>query len=181
MTRPNPVRTPDGYARIDNSGGGTLDGVQNVGGAPGEVFRDITGTTINLRTLLGVNGATVTTVGDTIEIDGGGGASPVLSDSFLDNTTLDIPVGLLASDGQIVVDMSCTNTVTGEVEGLQWVFGVSSTAAAADIVQTPANGTLLDIGFSGLAVGPNVVARLAGTGGGDLIEIRYTVKNIPRL
>lgn len=177
-------RSPDGYKpTVGGAVGAVTDGA-NVGVPPGtgEVFRDKTGTILNFRTLVGVNGATVTTVGDNVEIDGGGATAPVQSASFADNTTLELVVGALATDGQIVVDMSCFNTVSGDQQSIQWVFGVSPFAAAADIVEVPADGvTLLDINFIGLSVGPNVVARLQGIGAGDLIEVRYRVTNIPRL
>lgn len=53
-------------------GGGGIDNVANIGGAPGEVFAGIAGTTVLLRTLLGVNGVTVSTNADVIEVSGAG-------------------------------------------------------------------------------------------------------------
>jgi hypothetical protein len=50
-------------------GGGTVTGGANVGGAAGRVFRDLTGSTLNFRTIAAGSGTTVSTVGDTVVID----------------------------------------------------------------------------------------------------------------
>lgn len=163
-------------------GGGDIVGAQNVGAPPGTglIFRDESGGILFLRSLVGVNGATVTTVGDNVVVDGGGGTTPIQSSSFLDNTTIDLPIGALAADGQITVDMSLFDTVQGATLALQWVFAVDGSNVSADIVQVN-SGVPVDVLPSAVAVGPNAVCRLTGTGSGNLIEVRYRVNNIPRL
>ena len=167
----------------DGDGDGILE-IANIGGAPGEVWAQTVAQIAELRTLVGVNGATVTTVGDVVQIDGGGGASPVLSASFADNTTLDLPVGTVATDGLIVVDMSLFNTVTNQSQSVRWQFAVSPTDVDIDALQVDSSAAspltaVLDL--SSFISGPSVIARLAGSGPGDNIEVRYTIRSIPRL
>jgi hypothetical protein len=52
-------------------GGGGITAGDNVGGGPGEVFRDITaGTTFNLRTILSPTGTvSIVTNGDVVELE----------------------------------------------------------------------------------------------------------------
>src|SRR5215471_4414155 len=52
------------------SGSGGLTTGANVGAGAGQVFRDVTGTTLNLRTIAGINSITTATVGDVINVDG---------------------------------------------------------------------------------------------------------------
>lgn len=171
------------HNQTDINLGGINDG-ENVG-VGADVFRDKSGATLFFRRIEGVNGTLVTQNGDTIEVDGGGGGggAPIRSASFLDNTTLDIVVGALATDGSIIVDMSITDTVTSSQQSLRWTFGVNPSSTSADIVQVDADelNPLSQIDPSAQAVGPSAVCRLTGTGGGNLIEVRYRVITIPRL
>lgn len=166
----------------ESTGGGDITGAQNVGAPPGTglIYRDESGGIISLRSIVGVNGATVTTVGDNVIVDGGGGTTPIQSTSFLDNTNIDLPVGALASDGQITVDMSLFDTITGVTKALQWIFAVDPANVSADIVQVDSNAPI-GVLPSAAASGANAVCRLTGIGGGNLIEVRYRVNNIPRL
>jgi len=168
-------------ARASSSSGG-ISGAQNVGDPPGTglIYRNEAGGVLFLRSLVGVNGATVTTVGDNVIVDGGGGSSPIQSTSFLDNTNIDLPVGALASDGQITVDMSLFDTITGVTKALQWIFAVDPANVSADIVQVDSNAPI-GVLPSAAASGANAVCRLTGIGAGNLIEVRYRVNNIPRL
>jgi hypothetical protein len=168
-------------ARFSLGSGGIIGG-QNVGSPPGTglIYRNEFGGIIFIRSLVGINGATVTTVGDNVIIDGGGGASPIQSSSFLDNSTLDIPVGSLLLDGQILVDMSLFDTALGITQALQWIFAVDSSGVSADIVQVDSSSSL-NVLPSATDVGANAVCRLTGTGSGNLIEVRYRVNSIPRL
>lgn len=168
-------------ARI-SSGGGDITGAQNVGSPPGTglIYRNESGGIIFLRSVVGVNGATVTTVGDNVIIDGGGGTAPIQSASFLDNSTIDLPIGALASDGQVTVDMSLFDTIQGFTQALQWIFAIDPSGVSADIVQVN-SGAPLDILPSAVTAGPNAACRLTGVGVGNLIEVRYRVSNIPRL
>lgn len=56
------------------SGGTSVTGVANVGTGTGNVFKNITGSTVNLRTIKAGTNTTVTTVGDEIIIDSTGGS-----------------------------------------------------------------------------------------------------------
>jgi hypothetical protein len=174
------VGAPLNFPSPAGGGGDVTDGV-NIGGAPGELFKAKLGTLLQFRTLVGVNGAVVSTVGDTVEIDGGGAISPVLSASFLDNATLDLPVGSQATDGQILVDMSLFDAATNRTKAIQWVFAVSSAAVAADIVEVDTAPPGVQVEPSAQAIAGNVVARLTGTGPGNLVEVRFRVLTIPRL
>jgi hypothetical protein len=161
---------------------GGVNGGENVGSGA-DVFKEKDGANLLFRRIEGVNGTLVTQAGDTIQVDGGGGGAPIQSSSFLDNTTLDIPVGFLATDGNVHVDMSLTDTATGLQQSIRWVFGISATSTSADIVQVDADESspLSQIDPSAESVGPNAVCRLTGTGVGNLIEVRYRVISIPRI
>jgi hypothetical protein len=56
-------------------GGGGLQSVDNIGAGTGEIFSDITGSTINLRTLVAGAGISITTVGDEVVITNTGGGN----------------------------------------------------------------------------------------------------------
>lgn len=79
MTIRSCVSVPRGTV-ICTGGGGGLTSVANIGTGAGDVFSSISGgDTINLRTLYGSGGTTITTSGDTIIINstsGGGSTSP---------------------------------------------------------------------------------------------------------
>lgn len=123
MTRPNPVRTPDGYARIDTGGGGTLDSVQNVGGAPGESFRDITGDDARVvRSTVRIDSAA--TAGD-LDLGYNGGTGTELQDGAVANDVTNADTYNVldsvsnAGGGAQTVDAvfsGMTGTASGEVE-----------------------------------------------------------------
>lgn len=160
---------------------GGLNNGENVG-VGAEVLEKQQDATLFFRRLLGVNGTVVSENGQTIEIDGGGGGAVIQADSFLDNTTLDIVVGALATTGTAMVEMSLTDTVTGRQQTIAWTFGVSASSVSADIVEVSADpNNPLAVIPSAQSVGADAVARLTGIGAGNLIEVRFRIITIPRL
>ena len=80
---------PYGQAPINLTNGGTLQNVTNVGVGTGEIFRDITSATVNLRTLVAGVGISISTVGDNVFIvntgaGGGTGYEDLATSSMID-------------------------------------------------------------------------------------------------
>lgn len=80
---------PYGQTPVNISNGGTVQNAANVGVGTGEIFRDITSATINLRTLVAGAGISISTVGDNIFIvntgaGGGTGYEDLATSSAID-------------------------------------------------------------------------------------------------
>lgn len=100
-------------------GGGGITAGDNVGGGPGEVFRDITaGTTFNLRTILSPTGTvSIVTNGDVVELEAtasnvGGGEG-----IFAGQVLADKQFKTLTSTGATVTITSTATTVNLEAVG----------------------------------------------------------------
>lgn len=143
------VPTPPGEANVG----------ANVGGAPGEIFRDVTAGVINHRTIDGIGGVVVTTVGDKVNVDGsafaGGGPAGVFGPaSSTDNaiTRWDGASGGLVQDSLSSVDDAGNISVPA-----------SATVDGRDV---SADGATLDSHIADLA-NPHLVTR-AQIGAGDV-------------
>jgi hypothetical protein len=80
---------PHGQVPINISNGGTVQNAANVGVGTGEIFRDITSATVNLRTLVAGAGISISTVGDNVFIintgaGGGTGYEDLATSSAID-------------------------------------------------------------------------------------------------
>ena len=80
---------PYGQPPINISNGGTLQSAANVGVGTGEIFRDITSATINMRTLVAGAGISISTVGDNVFVvntgaGGGTGYEDLATSSAID-------------------------------------------------------------------------------------------------
>jgi hypothetical protein len=83
------VVTDGNVVNIETAGGtGEANTAQNVGGGTGEIFRDKTGVTINLKTITSTGG-TVTIINDTdtINLESSGASSRIVSSATTTNTT----------------------------------------------------------------------------------------------
>ena len=90
---------------ITAAAGGETNLAANVGAGAG-VFRDKTGVTLNLRTLVGLAGTTVVVNGDVIEITAGGTGDVVGPAVATDNAVarFDLTTGKLIQDSSVTID-----------------------------------------------------------------------------
>ena len=173
-------------------GGGDVTGAANVGGGTGDVFRDKAGTILNFRSLVGVNGATVQTVGDTIEFDPGTAAGqfrylvgPPTSNAPYNSIQAAHDAIALAAEGPAAIPVlpgTYVENVTISYPGTS-IHGLSSWAPGVTVLQGDLTYTTLAAGarhglselqiLGNLAVGGIhdilVLAReveVQGTGGG---------------
>lgn len=116
-----------------------------------------------------------------VEVLGGGA---VQNQAFLDDATVDLVVGAantLPPPGTITVDANISD-VSGKSTAYRFTIGVSGTGAATDCMQVDAGTPILDIEYTALIIGTDVVLRLAGSGAGIQSVITYqVVRTLPRL
>jgi hypothetical protein len=127
-------------------------------------------------------GVTATQTGPNIAtVDIPGGALPPTQEAFfLDNTTLDIPVGTTAS-GEICVDANISKD-NGESTSFRFTFGISATGVGLDCLGVDSDIPLTDIETSSALSGINVILRLTGSGVGVNTGIIYRIiSTLPRL
>ncbi len=157
------------------------------GGGPGELAVQANGLLVALTSILNFTG-NVNVANDppnnrvNVEVLGGG---PILTRTFLDNGTVDLVVGSVGTvppPGTITVDANISD-VTGKSTAYRFTIGVSPTGAAIDCMQVDAGtAPILDIVYTALIAGTNVVLRLAGSGAGVQSAIAYqVVRTLPRL
>jgi len=149
----------------------------NVGTGAGEVYRDKTATTVNLRTITGIGGITVDTNGDVVRVDGsgivgagednvganiGGGDAEVYKDKTgvaLNLRTISGTGGIVVSEnGDVIeVDGSAINTPPGGLDN-QLQINDGGSFGGSDLYW---DGTVL--GFGGLAATDSALKGLGTT------------------
>lgn len=128
-------------------------------------------------TLIDFVGANVTAtnpaVGEArIEITLGAGT---VVNTFLDNTTLDLIVGVVATDALVQVVLALTQ---GTTPSRTYKIQITSdgSAVSQDIVQIPDMFPTVDV--SVVVVGPNIVVRLTGSGAGTSTKSTHRVTEV---
>jgi len=137
---------------VDLSGlqdGGEVNTAANVGGGA-EVFRDKTGVTLNLRTLVGAGGVNVSEDGDTVQIDGSG-----IAGSGESNTAANVGGG-----AEVFRDK------TGVTLNLRTLVGAGGVSVSED-------GDTVQIDGSGIAGGGGLEKYQAGNEGDPLNDGAY--------
>lgn len=107
---------------------------------------------------------------------GTGGGAPLQTQSFLDNTTQDLNVGTLSTDGTITVELNLHRS-TGENTTYRITISASATDVRDDILQIDSNLPLTTVDVSTLQSAGNILVRLTGSGGGVNVDAKYRVLN----
>lgn len=155
------------------------------GGGTGSLITQQNGTTVvPLTDTLNFTGAGVGVTqspAGTALIDIPGGALPPTSTvNFLDNTTVDIPMGSTLTDGTVIIDASLSDN-TGRSAGYHFTMGISATAAGLDCVQAAAGALFEDLALSAVVIGTTAYLRIAGSGPGIPTALTYRIVDvIPR-
>lgn len=158
---------------------GDVSNGANVGGAA-EVFKTKAGTVLQFRTIEGINGTVVNQVGDVLQVDGGGG-SPIVTTSFLDDTVTNVAVGDTTTDGYIRVSLSLFNSTLGEQTSYELIYGVSAGGAAFDRLESPSPSPISTVTITAVVAGSTVNMTFTGTGAGASVVAKYKVDIITRL
>jgi hypothetical protein len=165
---------------ITNVAGGIVTTGANVGAGTGQVFRDVTGTTINLRTLFQAGSMLVTTVGNVVNIDGTNllprnGSRPMLAVLDMGGFgIIDVPT-IANTTGTALVTVQSVSFPNG---GASYMWP-AATGAANTVLTTDGSGGL---SFQPIPSAPITTVANVGAGAGQVFrDITGTTINLRTL
>ncbi len=107
--------------------------------------------------------------------DGAGDFPAPIATTMLDNATLDLVVGVQATDGMIRVDLNLAAAIPGGNTSYVVTIAASSTGIGTDVFRVASNVDLTTVRPTAVVVAGQLRVRLTGTGAGALVNVNFRI------